>query len=84
MQIKVDIAANPGDAGLPIKLAGVENKVSQLEFDISDDSRVQMSEYQKKEYYLDGKTHTDRIHKLKTHFKQVYALILGQCMQLPV
>ena len=80
--IEASIVAAPADTDLPIKLAEVENEIAQLEFDISEDLEVQMSEQEKNDYRLNGKTYTDRVNKLKTHREQVYALILGQCTQL--
>ena len=80
--IQSDIVANPTDADLPIKLAEAENEVAQLQFEISEDLEVQMSEHEKSEYRSDGKTYTERVNKLKTHCEQVYSLILGQCTQL--
>ena len=80
--IQLSITTNPTDSDLPIKLAESENKISQLQFEIREDLEVQMSEQEKSEYRLEGKTYTDRVNKLKTHCEQVYLLILGQCTQL--
>ncbi len=70
------------DSDLPIKLAEAENEVAQLQFEISKDLEVQMSEHEKSEYRSEGKTYTEWVDKLKTHREKVYLLILGQCTQL--
>ena len=80
--IQLSIAANPYDSNLPMKLAEMENEISQLEFEISEDLEVQMSKQEKSKYRLKGKTYTDRVNKLKTHREQVYSLILRQCPHL--
>ena len=50
------IATNPGDVNLLIELAKVDINITQLQFDISEDVDVYLSEEEKSEYWLDGKT----------------------------
>ena len=66
VRIQADIVLDPSNVDLPIKLAEIENQVYQLEFELSEDIEVQMSEHEKNEYRLEGKTYTDRVNKLKT------------------
>ena len=63
--IQADIVLDLSNVDLPIKLAEVENQVYQLEFEISEDIKVQMSEQEKNEHRLEVKTYTDRVNKLK-------------------
>ena len=53
------IQSNPNDVDLPISLAEVENKTSQLQYDLNDDIEVQLTEQEKNDYSLEGKTYTD-------------------------
>ncbi len=76
------ITSNPSDLNLPIKLAELENKISQLNYNIAQDVEVHLAEHKKNEYRLERKTHADQTNKLVTHREQVYALIVGQCTQL--
>ena len=54
---------DPSNVDLPIKLAEVKNQVYQLEFELSEDIEVQMSEHRKNEYRLEGKSYTDHVNK---------------------
>jgi hypothetical protein len=80
--IKMRITSNPSNLDLPIELAELENKISQLNYDIAQDVEIHLAEHKKNEYCLESKTHTDQTNKLVTHHEQVYALIVGQCTQL--
>jgi hypothetical protein len=80
--IKTRITMNPADLDLPIKLAELENKISQLNYNIIQDVEIHLAEHEKNEYHLESKTHADQTNKLVTHCEQVYALIMGQCTQL--
>jgi hypothetical protein len=79
---KTRITVNPSDFDFPIKLAELENKISQLNYDIAQDVEIHLAEHKKNEYCLESKTYADRTNKLVTHCRQVYALIVGQCTQL--
>jgi hypothetical protein len=80
--IKMRITTNPADLDLPIKLAELENKISQLNYHIAQDVEIHLAEHEKNEYCMESKTHADQTNKLVTHCEQVYALIMGQCTQL--
>ncbi len=80
--IKTRITVNPSDLDLPIELAELENKISQLNYNIAQDVEIHLAEHEKNEYPLESKTHADQTNKLVTHREQVYALIVGQCTKL--
>jgi hypothetical protein len=72
--IQTRITSNPSDLGLPIKLAELENKISQLNYEIVQDVDIHLAEHEKNENCLESKTHADQTNKLVTHREQVYAL----------
>ncbi len=76
--IKTRITANPADLDLPIKLAELENKISQLNYDITQDVEIHLAEHEKNKYCMESKTHADQINKLVTHHEHMYALIMGR------
>ncbi len=80
--IETRIPSNPSDLDLPIELAELENKISQLNYKIAQDVEIHLAEHEKNEYRLESKTHADQTNMLITHREQVYALIVGQCTQL--
>jgi hypothetical protein len=79
--IETRITTNPSDLDLPIKLAELENKISQLNYEIAQDVEKHLAEHKKNEHHLESKTHSDQTNKLVTHHEQVYTLIVGQCTQ---
>ena len=80
--IEQNITSNPSNADLLTDLVNVNNNIIQLEFEMSQEVDVLLSEKEKSEYCLDGKTYTDHVNKLSMHREQVFGLIMGQCMQL--
>ena len=74
-------AENP-DADVEMDIARVHNDIIKLEFEMSQEVEVVLSEKEKSEYRLDGKTYTDQVNKLSTHREHVFGLIMGQCTQL--
>ena len=80
--VKQNVPSNPSDADLLTDLAKVNNNIIQLEFEMSQEVDVLLSEKEKSEYHLDKKTYTDHVNKLSMHHEQVFGLIMGQCMQL--
>jgi hypothetical protein len=55
--IETRITAKPADLDLLIELAELENKISQLNYDITQDVEIHLAGHEKNEYHLESKTH---------------------------
>ena len=79
--LQCSTSADP-NADVAIDSAKVNNDIIELEFEITQDVEIILSEKEKSKYRSDGKTYTDHVNKLATHREQVFGLIMRKCTQL--
>ena len=65
-------SGTPMDMTAAIELAKVDNEILQLEYEMSQDVEVQLTDKEKGEFHTETKTYTNRINTLKTHREKVF------------
>jgi hypothetical protein len=70
------------DADAPMKLAILENEITQAEFKASVDVPIELTDSEKTQHSNKWRTYQERNAQLIKNHGQAFSLILGQCTQL--
>ncbi len=63
------------------QLSEIEQKILQVEYDLSTEASLPLSEEEKGEWRMSQKTHSERLTKHKVNQQKAFAIIIGQCAQ---
>jgi hypothetical protein len=75
--LEAEIALAPGDWSLVMKLAKLNQDITQADFEAAQDVPVELNDQKQISYSNECRNHSRRISMLETHRGQAYSLILG-------
>jgi len=76
--LQAELAAAP-DPRRTVELVRLNNEISQLQYELSEDIPYKLDKQEKVAHDLKIKAHDKKVEKIKEYRGKVYMLIMGQC-----